>query len=174
MLYALVSPAAEILGYRVFSEVPEGIDVAAHKPRYLPVENEDAPSVDAVTQVCEGPVEVVTPTAVVRTWTVRAKSPQEVAGMREAKVAQVKAQAAGRILALYPEWKQRNLTARAVVLLRIAQDRAWTPQEAQESADLEAAWAAVDAIRTRSNEIEAQIPAGAAAIAAFDVLQGWD
>lgn len=174
MLYALVNPAAEIIGYRVFSETPEGIDVAAHKPRYLPVENEDAPAFDAQTQVCEGPVEAVTPTAVVRTWTVRAKSPQEVAGMREAKVAEVKAQAATRILSLYPEWKQRNLTARAVVLLRIAQDRAWTSEEAQESAALEAAWAAVDAIRGRSNEIEAEIPATAAGIAAFDAAQGWN
>lgn len=174
MLYALVSPTAEILGYRVFSEIPEGIDVAAHKPRYLPVENEDAPAFDAQTQVCEGPVESVTAAAVVRTWTVRTKSPQEIEGMREAKVAEVKAQAAARILALYPEWKQRNMTAQAVVLLRIAQDRPWTMQEAQGSADLEAAWAAVDAVRTRSNEIEADIPATAAGIAAFDVLQGWD
>lgn len=174
MLYALVSPAGEILGHRTFDEIPEGLDVAPHKPRYLPVTGQEPPTHDALTQVLEGPEVTVSADEVTWTWSVRAKDAQEVAALREARIAQVKAQAAGRILALYPEWRQRNMTARAVVLLRIAKDRAWTQAEAEESAQLESAWAAVDAIRTRSNEIEATIPAEVAAIAAFDAGHGWD
>lgn len=57
----------------------------------------------------------------------------------------VKAEAAKRILALMPDWKQRN------VIADLSSDNADTKAAAV------TAWAAVTAIRTKSNEIEASI-----------------
>lgn len=72
-------------------------------------------------------------------------------------VDRVKAEAARRILALCPEWKQRNLIAQAVIL----QDKGranWTPEE-QAAWDAGAAlWAQIAAIRAKSDQIEAMDP----------------
>tara|TARA_B100001250_G_scaffold413717_1_gene448777 strand:+ start:916 stop:1224 length:309 start_codon:yes stop_codon:yes gene_type:complete len=57
----------------------------------------------------------------------------------------VKAEAAKRILALMPDWKQRNTIA------DLSSDNADTKAAAV------TAWAAVVAIRTKSNEVEASI-----------------
>lgn len=173
-LYALVSPADEILGYETFATPPEGTQVAAHKPRLVPVEGQEPPAFDAATQVLEGPAITVEAAAVIWAWTVRGFAPHEVASLRSSKAAQVKAQAAARILNLYPDWKQRNMTARAAALLAIRLDRAWTVDEAAESAELQGAWDEVSAIRAASNVIEAAIPDDAAGIAAFDITAGWD
>lgn len=174
MLYALLSPAGEILDYRTFTVEPEGLDVAPSKPRLVPVTGQEPPAFDAVTQVLEGPEIEVAEGSVLWTWTVRAHTPAELTSLRGAKASEVKAEAAARILNLYPDWKQRNMTARGVELLAIRADRAWTPEEATESDDLKAAWAVVSAIRAASNAVEAAIPADAAGIAAFDIMAGWD
>lgn len=57
----------------------------------------------------------------------------------------VKAEAAKRILAIMPEWRQRN------VIADLASDNSDTKAEAV------TAWAAVTALRTKSDEIEASI-----------------
>lgn len=72
-------------------------------------------------------------------------------------VGRVKAEAHRRIVAICPEYKQRNLTAQAVLLAHKGSD-AWTSAEAQAWADGEAIWTRIEAIRAASNQIEAMDP----------------
>lgn len=71
--------------------------------------------------------------------------------------ADVKAEAARRILAIIPEWKQRNLTARAAELAKKG-EADWTQAEADEWAAGQALWDQVKAIRAKSDAIEALDP----------------
>ncbi|WP_421849893.1 hypothetical protein [Oricola sp.] len=70
----------------------------------------------------------------------------------------VKDEARRRILALYPDWKQANMTARGVDLLNIESARALTSAESAEKTAIQAAWDAIKAIRAKSDEIEAMTP----------------
>jgi len=67
--------------------------------------------------------------------------------------AQVKTEAGRRILAIAPEWKQRNLTAQAAVLAKIGEAN-WTTAQAAEWDAGDAIWATLQAIRTASDAIE--------------------
>ena len=69
----------------------------------------------------------------------------------------VKQEAGRRILGIAPEWKQRNMLARAAELLRIGEPN-WTLSQQAEVAVMEAAWADIEAIRAKSNAIEAMDP----------------
>jgi hypothetical protein len=73
------------------------------------------------------------------------------------KPADVKAEAARRILAVVPEWKQRNMTARAAELAKIGEAN-WTTEQSAEWAAGQALWDQVKAIRVKSDEIEALNP----------------
>lgn len=95
-----------------------------------------------------------------------------VAHYQAVKIAEAKAEAQKRIFAIYPQWKQANMTARAVELQDIWRDVGeWTAQEQAESTALKAAWDAVNAIRTASDLIEADLAAMTdwQTILAFDV-----
>ena len=70
----------------------------------------------------------------------------------------VKAEAGRRIVARYPEWKQRNMTARAVELLHIQASQPWTPEEQAEADALQAAWAWIASVRAASDVLEAMQP----------------
>ena len=76
------------------------------------------------------------------------------------RVARVKAEAGRRILAMCPQWKQANLTARMVELMpgRIA--GTLTQGEQSEIAGAEAIWAHIKAIRAHSNTLETDPGAG--------------
>lgn len=69
----------------------------------------------------------------------------------------VKAEAQRRILHILPEWKQRNLTARAAELAIKGQSN-WTTEETAEHTAGQAVWDQIKAIRTKSDEIEAMTP----------------
>lgn len=69
----------------------------------------------------------------------------------------VKAEAYRRIVALCPEWKQRNLTAQAAQLAKKGEAN-WTPEEAAAWAAGEALWNQIAAIRAASDVIEAMDP----------------
>ena len=77
--------------------------------------------------------------------------------LKEKHIAAVKAEAQARILAIIPAWKQANLTARAVELTAIRQDRAWTKEEQDEWNAGQAIWDHVKAIRAASDAIEASV-----------------
>lgn len=69
----------------------------------------------------------------------------------------VKAEARRRILARLPEWKQANLTARGVELLRKG-EASWTAQELAEADGIHAVWDWVKSVRLASDAIEATSP----------------
>jgi len=70
-----------------------------------------------------------------------------------------KTEASARILALAPEWKQRNMIARGVELEKKDRLGTTTAAEDAEIAALESAWATIKAIRTSSDALEATIAA---------------
>jgi hypothetical protein len=69
----------------------------------------------------------------------------DAADAQEKLTPNVKAEAAKRILAIMPEWRQRNVIA----------DLSSTNSDTKTAAETE--WAKVTAIRTKSNEIEESI-----------------
>ncbi len=71
----------------------------------------------------------------------------------------VKDEARRRILAIYPVWKQANLTARAVELVELKHDNTtWTVDEQTEADVIQAIWDWVKSVRTASDDLEAQNP----------------
>lgn len=77
---------------------------------------------------------------------------------------QIKAEARRRILAVFPDWKQTNMVARGVELVRIkAEGGAWSTGEAVEAAALDAAWAWIKSVRAASDALELDPPADFAA-----------
>jgi hypothetical protein len=75
------------------------------------------------------------------------------------RIAAVKDEARRRILAIAPEWKQANLTARAAELTDIKHGRALTGPEQAEEAAIRAVWSQIKAIRTASDTAETAINA---------------
>jgi len=69
----------------------------------------------------------------------------------------VKAEAQRRILAICPEWKQRNLTAQAAELSEKGRSN-WTTQELAEWNAGKALWDSIKAVRGFSDTIEAMDP----------------
>ena len=72
-------------------------------------------------------------------------------------VQEVKAEAQRRILHILPEWKQRNLTARAAELA-IKGVQNWSLDEQAEVAAGQALWDQIKIVRTKSDELEAMNP----------------
>lgn len=84
-------------------------------------------------------------------------APPDTAREQQRKLAEIKREANRRIVAICPEWKQRNLTAQAAQLARKGEAN-WTQAEADAWAAGEALWAQVAAIRAASDAIEAMDP----------------
>jgi hypothetical protein len=70
---------------------------------------------------------------------------------KAAKTQQIKAAARARILARYPEWRQANLTARAVELVSLGQTTG--PEWGQ----MQAIWNWIKATRARSDLLESDV-----------------
>lgn len=73
---------------------------------------------------------------------------------KQAKIAQIKREAAERINELLPAWKQSNLNARANELNAIRFDRELTENEQSEWQSMLNTWQAVKAIRAGSDLAE--------------------
>ena len=83
----------------------------------------------------------------------------------------VKAEAGRRILAIAPEWKQRNLTARAAELLRKGEGN-WTAEEQAEVSKMDGLWDRVKALRAASDTHETAVAAMTPAeLAAFEPME---
>lgn len=98
------------------------------------------------------------------------------AEIRDLYIRRVKAEAAQRIEAIMPDYKQRNMLALAVENIRAyGPDTAKWPDEIQAiAADADDRWARIKAIRMASNVIESDIMAADfAALEAFDLSKGW-
>lgn len=114
---------------------------------------EEAPAADYVvgleTRAC---VDVIEIDRVVQTWPVT-RLPIE------AQRAAVKVECGRRIYTPFPQWKQANMTARAVELQEIrSEDGALSGALADELADLRAAWDWIKSVRLASDAIEALDP----------------
>jgi len=70
---------------------------------------------------------------------------------------QVKAEAYRRIIAICPEWKQRNLTAQAAILAEKGRAN-WTAEELAAWDAGEAIWQQIAAVRAASDVLEAMDP----------------
>lgn len=90
----------------------------------------------------------------VQQWTV--PSDEE---LRATIIAQIKQTAAEHILAVLPQWKQSNYTARAVELAEIRESREMTADESAQHQALHGAWAWVRSVRTASDLAEADVAA---------------
>lgn len=85
-------------------------------------------------------------------------TPEEEAAAAQARLVDaIKDEAYRRIIAICPEWKQRNLTAQAAILAKKGEAN-WTQEEAAAWAAGEAIWTQIAAIRAASDELEAMDP----------------
>lgn len=73
------------------------------------------------------------------------------------KADQVKQEAGRRIVAIAPEWQQRNMLARIAELLRIGETNLNAAEQA-ELAAIEAIWTTIKGLRAKSNVLEAMDP----------------
>jgi hypothetical protein len=129
------------------SAVPQHKRIATWRP----IEGEQ-PFFKTALETITGPVYVIEPTRVLRTWTVERKPLEE-------QKAAVKGEARARILARFPEWKQANMTARGVELQDIWRlGGSWTEQEQAEADALNAVWAWIKSVRAASDAIEVESP----------------
>jgi hypothetical protein len=79
------------------------------------------------------------------------------------QIAQIKAEASGRILAVIPDWRQRNMIARSVELLEIREaGEILTAAELRELDAIRAAWAWARSVRAYSDQLEALVAQGEA------------
>lgn len=92
-----------------------------------------------------------------QTWNVVNKTAEEISQYDAEMVAAVKAEAQRRIISIIPEWKQRNLTARAAELA-IKGAVNWTAEEQAEYEAGQAVWDSIKAVRTKSDALEAMSP----------------
>lgn len=84
----------------------------------------------------------------------------------------IKLIARDHILAVFPEWRQANMTARSVELTRAGIAGDLTAGEQAEEAAIQAAWDWVKSVRSYSDTLEAAYEA-AEDKAGFDYLTGW-
>ena len=80
--------------------------------------------------------------------------------VRASDETQIKTEASKRILALCPDWKQRNIIARMVELLPARLAGTLTAEQSEEVAAAEALWAKIKAIRAHSDALESSPDAG--------------
>lgn len=165
-----------IIEYRNYAPVDDQSLLAAGKPRMLPVVEENA-EYDPVSQVRDGPDIIIEAAQVIRRFTVRAKNADEIAAMRAARIAQVKAIAGDKITAIMPEYAQRNALARGLALVTtLGQSPAEWPSDAQaEYSQIMSYWATIKDIRSKSDGKESEILAlqYPIDIASYDVIAGW-
>ena len=70
------------------------------------------------------------------------------------RIAAIKAEAGRRIVAIYPEWKQRNMTAEAAALIRYEAAGTITAEQSARLDALEPSWAWIASVRAASDQAE--------------------
>lgn len=86
------------------------------------------------------------------------------------RYSQVKAIAYSKIVAIAPEWKQRNLIARAIEVVEI--NGSATPEEQAELEAMKVVWSRIKAIRAYSDFLEQSLNAAEDKLA-VDITSGW-
>jgi len=122
-----------------------------------PLTTPEKPTVDPRTQAAEPGDFVNVEGSWTKPWVIRQKDAEEIQAYDDNMIAKVKKEAQVRVLAVLPEWKQRNLTARAAELAAKGQAN-WTPEEQAEWEAGQAMWDKIKAIRAASDILEATVP----------------
>lgn len=119
---------------------------------------------EGVSNLGGGRYEVAFPNGTTRLAT----NAEILAAAKAAKRLAIKTTARQIILARYPEWRQANLTARAVELVSLGQT------SGPEWQQMQSIWAWIKAVRARSDLLEADV-AACTTVAAVDAVQlsGW-
>lgn len=94
------------------------------------------------------------------------------ADVQSAALAVIRAEAGRRILAVAPEYRQRNLTARAAEIA-LFEPQPWSEEIQAELSAGAAVWAAIKAVRAASDVAEAAILAATTAEEAASVTADW-
>lgn len=174
--HALVKDGA-IIEYRDYAPLDDQSKLAPGKPRMLPVVAVNA-DFDPVTQVRTGPAIVIESNQVSQVYTVRNKNAGEIAAMKASKVAAVKREAERRILAVMPEWRQRNFLALGVEMITTygADPKGWPEDMQALYAKAKEQWDQIKVLRARSDTKEAAVAAlsGPVKIDTFDPAAGWE
>jgi hypothetical protein len=90
----------------------------------------------------------------------RPADPGELDTLKAAAIVRINQRAGEIITTQLPQWKQANLTARAIELQSVGASN-WTESETQEWAAITAAWNWVKSVRTQSNTATAAIESAA-------------
>ena len=122
-----------------------------------PVSTADAPPYDRNTERLVQAEPTLADGKWARGWTVVPLTADELARRRASAVEAVKQEASRRILAIAPDYKQRNMLARSVELLRIGETNL-TQEQRDEVLAIELIWETIQMIRARSNAIESMQP----------------
>jgi len=122
-----------------------------------PVSTADAPPYDRNTERLVQAEPTLADGKWARGWTVVPLTADELARRRASAVEAVKQEASRRILAIAPDYRQRNLLARSVELLRIGEANL-TQEQRDEVLAIELIWETIQMIRARSDAIEAMQP----------------
>jgi len=129
--------------YRDFAEG----EIPVHKSfLWLPVED-NPPEYDEFYEPQSGPILEIQSDKLLFAYNV---VPKNIATLQSL----IKKEAEKRITTLYPLWKQSNMLSDKITLL----NKTRTPEEDQQLADIEQAFAFISDIREKSNAIEAMDP----------------
>lgn len=131
-------------------------ETLAHFDIY-PYTQQNQPTYNSRTQTIQTGDFIETETGWERSWNVINKTAEEIEAYDQFMIKAVKMEAQRRILEILPEWKQRNLTARAAELA-IKGPSNWTPEEQEEYEAGQAVWDSIKAIRIKSDALEAMAP----------------
>lgn len=115
------------------------------------------PSIDANTHRLERLEPRLVDGKWVRGWSVLPLTAEESNDRRTSFNGRIKEEASKRIIAIAPEWKQSNMLARAITLLRKGEANL-TTAEALEVSKMDAVWAEIQRIRSVSDTLEAVEP----------------
>lgn len=145
--YVLVDSSGTVLKHSTEYMVFDPTIPVKQGHRWLPIET-------VVTYVESPLLQAQTTTVIEDTRCLR-----RVDGIRRPEAEQkalVKLEARRRIVDRYPDWKQTNMIARSVELVK--KGAALTPDEVTETEQLEAVWAWIKAVRATSDAIEQMAP----------------
>ena len=122
------------------------------------VQEVDKPTVAQRTQVAElNPEPTLMGGVWSQQWIVSDKSVEEVTAFDDRVVRGIKREASKRIITIAPEWKQSNMLARALTLLRKGEANL-TTAEALEVSGMDEVWTEIQRIRSVSDTLEAVDP----------------
>jgi hypothetical protein len=122
------------------------------------VQEDDKPTVAQRTQVAElNPKPTLVGGVWSQQWIVSDKSVEEVTAFDDRAVKSIKREANRRIITIAPEWKQSNMLARGLNLLRKGEANL-TTAEALEVSGMDSVWTEIQRIRSVSDTLEAADP----------------